>query len=474
MTFRFPLPGTKEDWVVTQEYQRVDQGGKENHYGIDWSAYKKGATLKAPIYAAADGVVCKASFGDDYGNGTKTTSAGYIVEINHGKDADGYYYGTRYQHMNAATILKVGASVKKGEIIGYVGSSGASTGAHLHFEILKYNTPITGFSGQRGNVNPRNYIYNAQPTPTPAPSAVKTYELYVAVPTYNNAANAKNRVSANKITYGPGIFYIYTKYPDGVDGMFNITDNPTGNSAGAWINPADNVKPTPKPVRKYKVGDTVSFKYIFEKSTTTTKLTPAITQGKITRVLEEDVPNPYLIEDGAIGWTNEASITGLVTVKVETKPKEEPKQEEVKVEEKPVVKEEPKVEEKPVIKEEPKEEIQPEVKEETEQEQKPIEPDKQDPIPEIKEDKAEEDSKEETKTEEDKEVLVEDDTKKDESSDVKDKPNVDNNHHTNIQDDKLETEDVDDNVDVLDDTKVGIVQKILKYIIDILLKIFNK
>lgn len=159
MDFRFPLPNTKEDWVVTQEFQRVDQGGKTNHYGIDWAGHKKGATLKAPIYAAADGVICKNSLGDDYGNGTKTDTAGYIVEINHGKDSDGYNYGTRYQHMNSASPLKVGAKVKKGDVIGYVGNTGLSTGPHLHFEILKYKETITGFSGQRGNVNPRNYYY---------------------------------------------------------------------------------------------------------------------------------------------------------------------------------------------------------------------------------------------------------------------------------------------------------------------------
>ena len=244
MTFRFPLPGTKEDWVVTQEFCRVDQGGSYNHYGIDWSAYKKGATLKAPIYAAADGTVVKNAFGDDYGNGTKTTSAGYIIEIDHGKDKDGFNYGTRYQHMYAASTLKVGTKVKAGDIIGYVGSTGSSTGAHLHLEILKYKEPISGHSSQRGNENPRNYYYNTEP------AKAKTYELVVAVPTYNNAGDAKNGTNANKITYGPGIFYLFYKYPTGYNGMYNITDDPTGMSAGAWINPADNVKPKAEPKKE--------------------------------------------------------------------------------------------------------------------------------------------------------------------------------------------------------------------------------
>jgi hypothetical protein len=242
MTFKFPLPNTKEDWVVTQEYQRIDQGGKTNHYGIDWSSYKKGATLKAPIYAAADGVVCKASFGDDYGNGTKTTTAGYIVEINHGKDADGFYYGTRYQHMDSATPLKVGDKVNAGDIIGYVGSSGASTGAHLHFEILKYDTPITGFSGQRGNVNPRAYIYNT----------TKKYTLYVDVPGYYTAADAFEGRNVFT-TIKAGEHFVYNKYLEGFNGMYNLTSNP--NEAGAWINPSDNVKPDDVEVLKRRIAE---------------------------------------------------------------------------------------------------------------------------------------------------------------------------------------------------------------------------
>ena len=348
MTFKFPLQGTKEDWTVTYEFDL-----SKWHYGIDWSNYKKGSTLNAPIYASASGKVVKSEYGDVFKDGKKVTSSGYNVEIDHGKDIDGYYYGTRYQHMNSASPLKVGDVVKAGDIVGYVGGSGdggylnngksPSYGAHLHFEILKYTTPITGDPGQRGNVNPRDYIYNTQPTPTPAPTIAETYELYVAVPTYNNAANAKNKTNANKETYGPGIYYIYNKYSTGYNGMYNITTDPTGNSAGAWINPADNIKPAP--VRKYKLNDMVSFKYIFSSSTSTKKLTPETTQGKITRVLTEDVANPYLIDEGNIGWTNEESITGLVVIETpkpveeEKKPAQGPK---IEVEN-PV--EEPKVEE---------------------------------------------------------------------------------------------------------------------------------
>jgi surface antigen len=209
------------------------------------------------------------------------------------------------------------------------------------------------------------FIYNPAELEPVEPVVAKTYELVTAVPTFNNANDAKNHTNANKITYGPGIYYIFNKYPSGYVGMYNLTEDKTGNSAGAWINPADNVKPAPpKPVRKYKVGDIVTFKYIFEKSTTTKKLIPAITQGEITRVLEDDVPNPYLIEEGNIGWTNEESITGLVAIKNEDKPKEEETKPIVNVDTEPK-QEEPK-EDKPIIEEEvkpeptPEEEIMPE------------------------------------------------------------------------------------------------------------------
>lgn len=69
---------------------------------------------------------------------------------------------------------------------------------------------------------------------------VKEYELVVDVPTYTNAADAKAKTNA-KGTYKKGLYYIFNKYPSGVNGMLNISKDKTGNSAGAWINPAENV-----------------------------------------------------------------------------------------------------------------------------------------------------------------------------------------------------------------------------------------
>jgi 3-methyladenine DNA glycosylase Mpg len=77
---------------------------------------------------------------------------------------------------------------------------------------------------------------------TPTPTTVSTYELYTDVPTYATAGDAKAK-SNKKGTYKAGTYYIYNKYPDGIYGMLNISTDKTGNSAGSWINPTENVKP---------------------------------------------------------------------------------------------------------------------------------------------------------------------------------------------------------------------------------------
>jgi len=86
------------------------------HNGWD----SRGVGAGYPIKAASSGTVTVAGFTDGYGN---------VVHIKHGNGME-----TRYAHMLAITAKK-GASVKTGEVIGKVGSTGLSTGAHLHFEL---------------------------------------------------------------------------------------------------------------------------------------------------------------------------------------------------------------------------------------------------------------------------------------------------------------------------------------------------
>jgi murein DD-endopeptidase MepM/ murein hydrolase activator NlpD len=101
------------------------------HPGLDFSAPQG-----TPIYATADGVVRTAgNSGNGYGN---------HVVISHG-----YSYSTLYGHMFRIKA-KRGQRVKRGEIIGYVGNSGKSTGPHLHYEVIK----------GRKHLDPIYFFYN--------------------------------------------------------------------------------------------------------------------------------------------------------------------------------------------------------------------------------------------------------------------------------------------------------------------------
>ena len=93
-------------------------GGRELHSGIDIA----GTGLGSPVYATNNGTIMIKEYKYSYGN--------YII-IDHN---NGYY--STYAHMNGfAKGIKEGATVSRGQIIGYVGSTGYSTGPHLHFEI---------------------------------------------------------------------------------------------------------------------------------------------------------------------------------------------------------------------------------------------------------------------------------------------------------------------------------------------------
>jgi len=103
----------------------------ELHPGMDFSAPQG-----TEIYATGDGTIERADAGaQGYGN---------HVVINHG-----YGYKTLYGHMHKMAV-KPGQKVKRGQLIGYVGSTGLSTAPHVHYEVIK---------GDK-KVNPINYYYN--------------------------------------------------------------------------------------------------------------------------------------------------------------------------------------------------------------------------------------------------------------------------------------------------------------------------
>ena len=116
---------TDEGWKVPIDYVQNTSpfgdrdaptaGASSNHQGVDLAA-----PLNTPIYAARSGTVSIATY---------SSSAGYYVQIDHG---DGYK--SIYMHMTYF-VVGAGQQVSQGQLIGYCGSTGISTGSHLHFGI---------------------------------------------------------------------------------------------------------------------------------------------------------------------------------------------------------------------------------------------------------------------------------------------------------------------------------------------------
>ncbi|MGE0865665.1 MAG: M23 family metallopeptidase, partial [Vicinamibacterales bacterium] len=104
-------------WLSSSMGNRADPltGEKDFHPGLDISADKGD-----PVYATADGKVSNAAAAGNYGN---------LVVIDHG-----YGIETRYGHLSAFKV-RGGQLVKRGDLLGLVGSTGRTTGAHLHYEV---------------------------------------------------------------------------------------------------------------------------------------------------------------------------------------------------------------------------------------------------------------------------------------------------------------------------------------------------
>ncbi len=122
---------------------RMSSGfGRRRHPILGYTKMHKGVDFAAPsgtpIKAAGDGVIVKAGWNGGYGR---------YIRIRHGNT-----YDTAYAHLRKiGGGIRPGKRVEQGQIIGYVGSSGRSTGPHLHYEILKNG----------GHVNPRQVRFQS-------------------------------------------------------------------------------------------------------------------------------------------------------------------------------------------------------------------------------------------------------------------------------------------------------------------------
>lgn len=116
--FTWPVPGFK--WITDDYGYRTHPitGKVSFHAGIDVGVY-----LGEPIYATAAGKVISNTYNSAYG---------YMIKIDHG---DGWV--SLYAHFCRKSSLAVGTVVKKGQVVGYCGSTGLSTGPHLHFGLYK-------------------------------------------------------------------------------------------------------------------------------------------------------------------------------------------------------------------------------------------------------------------------------------------------------------------------------------------------
>jgi len=144
-----PAPGRP----ITSPYgmrRHPISGAMRKHRGIDY-----GGTFD--VLSAGDGVVHKVSY-----NGNKRTGGGHVVIIKHANDCFTVYY-----HGAHRTRLPEGARVKTGDLIYRSGSTGASTGPHLHFEVR------TGRNGQWGTDTDPGPYFSANSAPTASHNTVK-------------------------------------------------------------------------------------------------------------------------------------------------------------------------------------------------------------------------------------------------------------------------------------------------------------
>ncbi|MDE6019146.1 MAG: M23 family metallopeptidase [Muribaculaceae bacterium] len=135
------LPINIKDYTMSSGYgYRRDPvyGTAKFHEGLDFAA-----ATGTPVFATADAVVEVAERKDAYGN---------CIDLNHG-----YNYVTRYAHLSQI-LVKQGQHVKRGEMIGKVGSTGKSTGSHLHYEVRFKGEPQNPVHYYFMDLTPQQYL----------------------------------------------------------------------------------------------------------------------------------------------------------------------------------------------------------------------------------------------------------------------------------------------------------------------------
>lgn len=134
------MPIHVDDYTISAGYgYRRDPiyGTAKFHEGLDFAA-----PTGTPVFATADATVESAERKSNYGN---------CIDLNHG-----YNYSTRYAHLSQI-LVEAGQKVKRGELIGKVGSTGKSTGSHLHYEVRFKGEPQNPVNYYFMDLTPRQY-----------------------------------------------------------------------------------------------------------------------------------------------------------------------------------------------------------------------------------------------------------------------------------------------------------------------------
>ena len=136
MNFIYPL----------SRYIKITQVYHSSHLGLDFG-WNDGIYCNQPIIAIEDGTVvgCADGYGNTYPN---QRIYGNYVNISHG---GGWW--SMYGHLLKGICVKNGQTVRKGQVLGYMGNSGYSNGQHLHFELRK------GSNAKANSIDPINYLY---------------------------------------------------------------------------------------------------------------------------------------------------------------------------------------------------------------------------------------------------------------------------------------------------------------------------
>lgn len=126
-------------WMASGYKMRMHPILKINkfHKGMDFSA-----STGTPVYASGNGQVIRAQ---------RSSTFGQVIYIDHG-----YGYQTIYAHLSKMVVRR-GATVKRGDLIGYVGSTGLSVSPHLHYEVHKNGRPLNPIYFYYGNLSPDEF-----------------------------------------------------------------------------------------------------------------------------------------------------------------------------------------------------------------------------------------------------------------------------------------------------------------------------